>query len=163
MPAVLQKVAFYIPKGHLLATKRPPFAMPFVVFRKAYHPQAYEKLPCAIAEHGSCMSIIRCLFCLFLQHLHGCSVSLAHDVDALLHLVQFAAVEVVDSLDTVVNDNRRPAYACRSEIIVTEHGLNSRTRPQQLSHRPLQICPCPCKACRPSCGCLHLSSHQHCQ
>ena len=63
---------------------------------------SHEKIPCAAAAHGISVSITCCLFRLFLQHLDGSSVSLAHDVDAFLHLVQLAAVEVVDCFNAAV-------------------------------------------------------------
>ena len=64
---------------------------------------SHEKIPCAAAAHGISVSITYCLFRLFLQHLDGSSVSLAHDVDAFLHLVQLAAAKVVDGFCAILD------------------------------------------------------------
>ena len=103
MHAALQKAAFWPLKDGLSPRDLPPFARRFAAFRKpadaivmACVMQIYAKNPGHGLHVRDFYDIVFIRMSLFLQHLDGGSVSLAHDVDALLHLVQPASAEVVD-------------------------------------------------------------------
>lgn len=114
MHAALQKAAFWPLKDGLSPRDLPPFANRLMPSCMACVMQIYAKNPGHGLHVRDFYHILSIRMSLFLQHLDGGSVSLAHDVDALLHLVQPASAEVVDGFHAVVGGGCNMVYARRN-------------------------------------------------
>lgn len=121
MHAALQKAAFWPLKDGLSPRDLPPFARRFAAFRKPADAIVHGLRHANIRKKSRTCLHVRDFYhihsirmSLFLQHLDGGSVSLAHDVDALLHLVQPASAEVVDGFHAVVGGGCNMVYARRN-------------------------------------------------
>lgn len=121
MPGVLRKAVFWPLKDGLSSCGLPSFASRFAAFRKPADAFMHGLRHANIRKKSRTCLHVRDFYhihsirmSLFLQHLDGGSVSLADDVDALLHLVQPASAEVVDGFHAVVGGGCNMVYARRN-------------------------------------------------